>query len=78
MDDPAFQRGEIDVTYVDRFGLAGRAREVPAALIRPLAVAAALLAEQQRTRVEPATSIARPPDRLSAWAAMALREGLRE
>jgi acetyl-CoA carboxylase biotin carboxylase subunit len=76
MDDPGFQRGEIDVTYIDRFGLGHLPQGTRESLVRPLAVVAALLAEQRRTVARPET--ARPPDRPSAWGVEALREGLRE
>jgi len=76
MDDPAFQRGEVDITYVERFGFAQQAREARRELIRPLAVVAALLADERRAVARP--EAARPTDRLSAWVVEGLREGLRE
>jgi acetyl-CoA carboxylase biotin carboxylase subunit len=76
MDDPAFQRGEIDVTYVERFGLGTAAGEPRPALVTPLAVVAALLAEERRAAARPPT--VRPLDRLTAWEVEARREGLRE
>ncbi len=78
MEEPAFQRGEIDVTYLERVGAALLARTPRAELLRPLAVVAALLSEEQRVAALPAPTSARPPDRPTAWAEAAVREGLRE
>src|SRR6266571_2885447 len=74
MDDPEFQRGDLDVTYLERAGARLRVGEVPAELTQPLAVAAALLAEERRVAT-PAPS-APPPDRQSAWVLAARREAL--
>jgi acetyl-CoA carboxylase biotin carboxylase subunit len=76
MEDAAFQRGELDITYVERLGFAHLPRETRDELVRPLAVVAAFLAEEQRSVARPQT--ARPPDRLTGWAAEGRREGLRE
>jgi acetyl-CoA carboxylase biotin carboxylase subunit len=76
MDDPAFQRGELDINYLERAGLAQLGQETRADLVRPLAVVAALLAEERRAVVRP--PIARVPDRLSAWEVEGRREALRE
>ena len=76
MDDPTFQQGEVDVTYMDRFGLGHLPRGTREELVRPLAVLAALLAEERRVTAAP--PIARAPDRLSAWEVEARREALRE
>jgi acetyl/propionyl-CoA carboxylase alpha subunit len=76
MDDPAFQRGELDINYLERAGLAQLGQETRADLVRPLAVVAALLAEERRAVVRP--PIARVPDRISAWQMEARREALRE
>ena len=78
MEDPAFQRGEIDITYVERVGSGLLERRLGADLVRPLAVVAALLAEERRTAAQPAPPTDHPPNRLSAWVAEGLREGLRE
>jgi acetyl-CoA carboxylase biotin carboxylase subunit len=80
LDDPAFVRGEIDATYLEGAGAALLSPGPRADLVRPLAILAALLAEQQRTRVPEMavlTETARPPDRPSAWVLEGLREGLR-
>jgi acetyl-CoA carboxylase, biotin carboxylase subunit len=76
MEDPAFQRGELDISYVERIGLARLGSETRAELVRPLAVVAALLAEERRAIVRPPP--ARAPDRVTAWELEGRREGLRE
>ena len=81
MDDAEFQRGDVDITYLERAGprlLAGGLRPE---LARPLAVAAALLADERRAAAAAATprAGAEPELRLatSAWVLAARREGLR-
>jgi len=76
MDDPEFQRGDLDVTYLERAGARLRVGEVRAELTQPLAVAAALLAEEQRATAPREQPTARPPDRASAWLLAARREAL--
>jgi acetyl-CoA carboxylase, biotin carboxylase subunit len=76
MEDPAFQRGELDISYVERIGLARLGSETRAELVRPLAVVAALLAEERRAIVR--SPPARAPDRVTAWELEGRREGLRE
>src|SRR5438128_3780072 len=76
MDDPEFQRGDLDVTYLERAGTRLQVGDVPAELTRPLVVAAALLAEEQRATAPPEQPTARPPDRPSAWLLAARREAL--
>lgn len=76
MDDPGFQRGEVDIRYMERFGLGHLPQGTREELVRPLAVVAALLAEERRAVAPPQT--ARPPDRLAGWVVEGLREGLRE
>jgi acetyl-CoA carboxylase biotin carboxylase subunit len=79
MDDAEFQRGDADITYLERAGprlLAGGLRPE---LARPLAVVAALLADECRA----AAAAPRPGPELelrlgtSAWVLAARREGLR-
>src|SRR5436305_953544 len=53
MDDPEFQRGDIDVTYLERAGERLLVGEQTAELTRPLAVVAALLAEERRAAAPP-------------------------
>ena len=76
MDDPEFQRGDIDVTYLERAGARLLAGEPPAELTRPLAVVAALLAEERRAAAPPPAPSAPPPVRPSAWLLAARREAL--
>ncbi len=75
MDDPEFQRGDIDVTYLERAGARLLVGEPPPALTRPLAVVAALLAEEQRAAAPPPPSPSdRPAAPQSAWLLAARRE----
>ena len=74
MDDPEFQRGDIDVTYLERAGARLLVSELPATLTRPLAVMAALLAEEQRAAAPPPAPSAPQPARPSAWLLAARRE----
>jgi acetyl-CoA carboxylase biotin carboxylase subunit len=76
MDDPEFQRGDIDVTYLERAGARLLVGEPPAELTRPLAVVAALLAEAQRTAAPPPAASAPPPVPTSAWLLAARREAV--
>jgi acetyl-CoA carboxylase biotin carboxylase subunit len=76
LDDPAFQRGELDISYVERLGFVQPGQETPADLVRPLAVAAALLAEERRSVARPPPAV--PPATLSSWGIAARREGMRE
>src|SRR5256884_3370572 len=48
MDDPEFQRGDLDITYLDRAGARLLSAEARPDLTRPLAVVAALLADERR------------------------------
>ena len=75
MTDPEFQRGDVDVTYLERVGQRLLAAELDPELAQPLAVAAALLAEEQRAAAPPPPA-ARPPDRPSAWTLAARRESI--
>ena len=51
LEDPAFQRGEVDIGYLDRNGERLLAEPVPPSLEQPLAIVAALLAEERRSGV---------------------------
>jgi acetyl-CoA carboxylase biotin carboxylase subunit len=77
LDDPEFRRGDIDVTYLERIG--GRLLAEPLAppLVRPIAVVAALLAEERRVGGGLAHPALDPPRRSSVWQFEARREGLR-
>src|SRR5258707_5815789 len=74
MDDPEFQRGDIDVTYLERAGARLLVSELPATLTRPLAVMAALLAEERGAATPPPTPTAGPLVRPSPWLLAARRE----
>jgi len=76
MDDPEFQRGDIDVTYLERAGARLLVGEPPAALTRPLAVVAALLAEATGAAIPPPTPTAGPLVRPSPWLLAARREAV--
>lgn len=78
MDDPDFLAGRLDITYLDRVGPKLLGAGPAADLLRPVAVAAALLAEERRSAAAPWDQSARPPDRPFAWLDAARREGLRE
>jgi len=78
MDDPEFQRGDIDVTYLERAGARLLVGEPPAALTRPLAVVAALLTEARGAATPPPTPSAGPLVRPSPWLLAARREAVGE
>jgi acetyl-CoA carboxylase biotin carboxylase subunit len=80
MDDPEFQRGDVDITYLERAGprlLAGGLRPE---LAPPLAVVAALLAEERRAAAAATapSADAVPEFRVgpSAWVLAARRESV--
>jgi len=75
--DPDFQRGDVDVTYLERVGERLLAAELAPELIQPLAIAAALLAEEQRASAAAAPPpTAPPPARPSVWTLAARRESV--
>jgi acetyl-CoA carboxylase, biotin carboxylase subunit len=76
MDDPEFQRGDIDVTYLERAGARLLVGDPPAELTRPLAVVAALLVEERRVAAAPQQATVQAPDRPTAWVVAARREAL--
>src|SRR6059036_3595402 len=78
MDDPEFQRGDLDVTYLERAGARLLVGEPSPDLLRPLAAVAALLAEHAAA---PAATPPPPPSvsstvRPSVWVATARREAI--
>src|SRR5213596_2226826 len=77
MDDRDFQRGEIDIAYLERAGARLLLQQIRSELARPLAVVAALLAEECRTGAAPPPqqSAAWLPDRQAPWVLAARREG---
>jgi acetyl-CoA carboxylase biotin carboxylase subunit len=80
MDEADFRRGALDITYLERVGPRLLAAEAgpPAAVIRAVAVTAALLADERRSagRVRPVEN--GRAGGLSPWEQVARREGLRE
>jgi acetyl/propionyl-CoA carboxylase alpha subunit len=76
LEDPAFQRGETDITLLERAGPALSKSSGPAGLDRAIAVAAALLADERRAA--PLRTNGAPPATESAWAQSARRDALRE
>ena len=80
MDDADFRRGALDITYLERVGprLLGAEAAPPPAVMRAVAVTAALLADDRRSagRVRPVED--GRAGVLSPWEQMARREGLRE
>jgi acetyl-CoA carboxylase, biotin carboxylase subunit len=79
MEDPDFQRGEFDITYLERVGQRLLSAELRPELARPLAVVAALLADERRASAAATRPPTAPlPDRQSAWLLAARREGRRE
>jgi acetyl-CoA carboxylase, biotin carboxylase subunit len=78
LDDADFQRGDIDITYLERVGARLLATEMRPELTRPLAIVAAMLAHQRRTAAAAAPSPGPPSERPSAWTIAARREALHE
>ena len=78
LEEPSFRRGDIDITYLERLSGALLAPGPRPELLRPLAVAAALLAEERRAAAQPPEVAVRPPDRPTTWVVEGRREGLRE
>jgi len=80
MDDADFRRGALDITYLERVGtrLLGAEAAPPPAVMRAVAVTAALLADERRSagRVRPVED--GRAGVLSPWEQLARREGLRE
>src|SRR5213594_216512 len=52
MDDPDFQRGEIDITYLERVGARLLEAAAPPDLVQAVAVAAAMLADERRSQAK--------------------------
>ena len=78
MDDPDFQRGDVDITYLERVGARLLSQPLRADLARPLAVVAALLADERRAAAGAQSPPAAPSDGPSAWLLTARREARRE
>jgi acetyl-CoA carboxylase biotin carboxylase subunit len=74
--DAEFRSGDFDIHYVERAGSRLLGEPVSEPLVRPIAIVAALLAEERRTG-GPAVAMSAPPaGRTSAWLTEARREGL--
>ena len=82
MDDPDFQRGEIDITYLERVGARLLEAAAPPDLVQAVAVAAAMLADERRSQPLAALGVTGSGGALgvttSAWLDAARREGLRQ
>src|SRR5213079_2168322 len=76
MDDPEFQRGDLDITYLDRAGTRLLSAEARPDLTRPIAVVAALLADERRAAAPPPAPPVRPAVLASAWLLAARREAV--
>jgi acetyl-CoA carboxylase, biotin carboxylase subunit len=80
MADPAFRRGDVDITYLEQVGTGLLAAAPPANVMRAVAVAAALLTDQQRAQADTtsrtSTDLHRPPP-TSLWTQAARREVVR-
>ncbi len=76
MDDAEFQRGDVDITYLERVGDRLLASGVRSDLARPLAVVAALLAEERRATAGASSTTAGQLARPSGWLVAARREAL--
>jgi acetyl-CoA carboxylase biotin carboxylase subunit len=77
MDDPDFLRGDVDITYLERAGARVLSAPPRPGLERALAVAAALVVDEQRDRPSPSGVTARP-SQSSAWLRVARHESLRD
>ena len=77
MDDAAFLKGEIDITYLERAGSRLLAAAPRAGLERALAVAAALVADERHERPAPGRLTARPAQS-DAWTQAARLDALRD
>jgi len=77
MEEPAFRRGEYDITYVERLGDALLAFDAPPDLARMLAVAGALLTDGRRG-VPPVPRERSAASGPSPWLQAGWRDGMRE
>jgi acetyl-CoA carboxylase biotin carboxylase subunit len=87
LDDAEFRRGEVDIGYVERATPRLLTEPVSGPLVVPIAVVAALLAEERRTGPAPVrlatdgdadTPFARGATRETTWVRAARQEGLRD
>jgi acetyl-CoA carboxylase biotin carboxylase subunit len=78
LDDPEFRRGELDIAYLERAGARLLADPLSERLVSPVAIVAALLADERRSGPGRGTSLGGPQPTVSAWGDAGRREGLRE
>jgi hypothetical protein len=78
LDDPEFRRGELDIAYLERAGARLLAHPLSERLVSPVAIVAALLADERRSGPGRGTSLGGPQPTVSAWGDAGRREGLRE
>jgi acetyl-CoA carboxylase biotin carboxylase subunit len=78
MDDPEFLKGELDITYFERAGARVLAAAPRDGVERALAIAAALVADAQRSVPAHAVPSDRPTVRPSMWVQESRRLGLRD
>lgn len=76
LEDADFRRGAIDIEFLGRKSATLLRDPVPEELMRPLAVAAAMIADAQRTGSASAAAALRAPG-AAPWLDAARREGLR-
>jgi acetyl-CoA carboxylase biotin carboxylase subunit len=74
--DPDFRSGAIDIGYLDRKGDALLGAAVPDSLVKPLAVVAAMLAEDRRAGGGTAAGGRQPSTPSTPWLDVARREGM--
>jgi acetyl-CoA carboxylase biotin carboxylase subunit len=77
LDDPEFRRGELDITYVERAGARLLAEPLSERLVSPVAIVAALLADERRSGPSRGAPPGGPLPPVSAWGDAGKREGLR-
>src|SRR5438046_7438316 len=76
MADPDFQRGDVDVTYLERVGERLLAADLASELTKPLAIAAGLHAGDKRAAAPPPPTAQPPAPPPSAWTLAARRESI--
>jgi acetyl-CoA carboxylase biotin carboxylase subunit len=77
LDDPEFQRGELDIAYLERAGARLLAEPLSERLVSPVAIVAALLAEERRNGPSRGVPLGGSLSPVSAWGDAGKREGLR-
>src|SRR5690349_6251316 len=77
LDEPSFRRGELDITYLERLGPELLAAQPTEARVRALAVAAALLTDEERAAATPRAANGAGHG-VSPWEITGRRESLRE